>query len=262
MIATYNLFDQATIGVYWKVNSTDTVDSITRHSTLAGEILDDWLNNRSGRFVGSVLGNVLGWTRLPENNTVLRNHTDPAPGPNSPHYELLPLNGIGSLALPATGNYMNIVLALLSPLSRGSVRLSSKNPFAAPLIDPGFLTNKLDLAMMREGIKIVQKFVTAPVWKDYIIEPYLPAANATSDALLEAYIQQQAATIFHPLGSASMSAKGASTGVVDPDLRVKGIPFLRVVDGSVLPRPPSANPQAAVYVVAERASDLIKAAWA
>ncbi|KAJ7902571.1 aryl-alcohol oxidase [Mycena olivaceomarginata] len=259
-----NLSDQATIGVYWEVNSTDTFDTISRNSTLAGEVLEEWLDDRSGRFVSSVLGNILGWVRLPLDNPVLEGQVDPAPGPNSPHYEILPLNGLAPLPLPPTGNFLSLVSALLSPLSRGSVKLCSDDPFAAPLIDPGFLNNTQDLYMMREGVKILLKLVSAPVWADYIVGLYGPAAvlaNAT-DVEVEEYVRELASTIFHPLGSASMSARGAQHGVVDPDLTVKGVAGLRIVDGSVLPRPPSANPQAAVYVIAERASDFIKTAWA
>ncbi|KAK7018507.1 hypothetical protein R3P38DRAFT_2983108 [Favolaschia claudopus] len=258
-----NLSDQATIAMYWEVNSTDTFDNITRDPAFAAEILDEWLSDRQGRFVTSVLGNVLGWFRLPHNNPLLHGREDPAPGPHSPHYEILPLNGLAPLPLPAEGHFMSLVCALLSPLSRGSVKLSSNDPFAAPLIDPGFLSNSQDLAMMREGIKVMKRIVSAPVWDQYLINLYGPAAILAdaSDAEIEEYVQEWATTIFHPLGTASMSPRGADYGVVDPDLLVKGIPRLRVVDGSVLPRPQSANPQAAVYVVAERGADLIKAAW-
>jgi choline dehydrogenase len=116
------------------------------------------------------------------------------------------------------------------------VKLSSDDPFAAPLIDPGFLNNTQDLYMMREGVKILLKLVSAPVWADYIVGLYGPAAvlaNAT-DVEVEEYVRELASTIFHPLGSASMSARGAQHGVVDPDLTVKGVAGLRIVDGSVL----------------------------
>ncbi|KAJ7641333.1 aryl-alcohol oxidase precursor [Roridomyces roridus] len=229
-----NLADQATIGVYWEVNSTDTIDTLTRNATLSAQVLDDWLDNRQGRFVESILGNFVGWSRLSLDNSVLRGRADPASGPKSPHYEILPLNGIGGLPLPPTGNFFNLVVALLCPVSRGSVTLSSSDPFAPPLIDPGFLNDPLDLEMMREGIKILLDFAAAPTWRKYIIERYQPFPNVTTDAAIEAYIRNSASTIFHPLGSNSMSAKDAEGGVVDPDLRVKGIPFLRVVDGSVL----------------------------
>ncbi|KAJ7461961.1 aryl-alcohol oxidase [Mycena latifolia] len=254
-----HLFDQPTIGVYWSVNSTDTLDTISRNSTLTGELLNRWITSHSGRFVSSVLGNLLAWTRAPCNSSLL--HRDPAPGPHSPHFEILPVNGIAGVPLPATGNFMTLVVALLSPISRGSVTLSSSNPLAAPLIDPALLRDSFDMAMMREGIKSAQRLLLAPTWKDYILAPFGDLANATTDALVDKYIHNQATTIFHPLGTAAMSPRKSYCGVVDPNLLLKGATGIRVVDGSVLPRPPSANPQAAIYVIAERASDLIKADW-
>ncbi|KAF9536329.1 hypothetical protein CPC08DRAFT_652173, partial [Agrocybe pediades] len=85
--------------------------------------------------------------------------------------------------------------------------------------------------------------------------------NATTDAELEAFVRSTTSTLFHPVGTAAMSAKDAGYGVVDPDLRVKGVDGLRIVDASVLPFLPAAHTQAAVYVFAERASDLIKVFW-
>ncbi|KAJ6452274.1 aryl-alcohol oxidase precursor [Mycena sanguinolenta] len=258
-----NLSDQMTVAIYWEVNATDTFDNITRNATLLDDLLEEWEVDHSGRFVTSILGNLLGWFRLPVDNPVLHGKPDPSSGPHSPHYEILPLNGLGPAAPPPTGHFISQVAAFLAPLSRGSVTLSSNNPFAAPLIDPGYLKNNQDLEMMRESIKLLQKFMSAPVWDDYLIGLFNQStvlANA-SDAVIEEYVREQAATIFHPLGTSTMSAKGAKYGVVDPDLRVKGISDLRIVDGSVVPRPLGANPQAAVYVIGERASDLIKEAW-
>ncbi|KAJ7726263.1 hypothetical protein DFH07DRAFT_852991 [Mycena maculata] len=81
----------------------------------------------------SVLGNPPGLEPLAAQQ-VLANWTDPAPGgPRSPHYEILPLNGAGALALPSTGNFFSLVVALLCPVSRGSVTLNPTDPFAAPV---------------------------------------------------------------------------------------------------------------------------------
>ena len=104
-------------------------------------------------------------------------------------------------------------------------------------------------------------------------------ANATTDDLLDEFIRNNAGTAAHPVGTASMSSRNASYGVVDPDLKVKGVAGLRIVDASVLvrltiflfsvvffsdveqPFVPSGHTQAAVYAFAERAADLIKAEW-
>lgn len=109
--------------------------------------------------------------------------------------------------------------------------LSSKDPFAPPIIDPNFLHTQFDIFTMREAVKMARRFVAAPVWRDYIIAS---TNNATTDDELDQFIRNNTGSIFHPVGTASMSPKGATFGVVDPDLRVKGVAGLRVVDASVV----------------------------
>lgn len=118
----------------------------------------------------------------------------------------------------------------------GSVRINSSNPFDSPIINPGLLAEDLDLAIMREAIKSAKKFVTAPAWNDYIIAPFGGLANTSTDADLESYARSNTATIFHPVGTSSMTPANAGFGVVDPDLRVKGVHGLRIVDASVMVR--------------------------
>ena len=124
------------------------------------------------------------------------------------------------------------------------------------------------------------QFLTAPVWKNIVIGPIFNLTARSSDAQFESYIKQQTGTVFHPVGTAAMSAKDAEYGVVDPDLRVKGVTGLRIADASILvcivsdifgfsqltriamkPFIPAAHPQVAVYVVGEKASELIKTDW-
>jgi choline dehydrogenase len=85
---------------------------------------------------------------------------------------------------------------------------------------------------MREALKSALRFAAAPAWSNYIISAV--GVNSTStDAELDDYIRENAGSIFHPVGTASMSPKKATWGVVDPDLRVKGLSGLRIVDLSV-----------------------------
>lgn len=137
---------------------------------------------------------------------------------------------------PPTGHYLAASVILLSPTSRGSIKLASSNPFDAPLIDPGFLSTSFDKAVLREAIRSIQKFLTAPSWNGYLIGPIGGIVNATTDALLDQFIAASAGTTWHPVGTAQMTAKNASKGVVDPDLRVKKVKGLRIVDASVLVR--------------------------
>lgn len=84
---------------------------------------------------------------------------------------------------------------------------------------------------MREGIKAARRFVEAPAWNNYIISRL---SNATTDSEIEAFARASASTLFHPVGTAAMSSRNAPYGVVDPDLTVKGLAGLRIVDASVL----------------------------
>lgn len=132
------------------------------------------------------------------------------------------------------GNFFAIISVVVSPSSRGTITLASNNPLDAPVIDPSLLNTTLDKTIMRQGVKTAKKFAESPYFASYVLSSTGVLANATaSDADLDAYVAQNAGTIFHPVGTAAMSAKGASHGVVDPDLRVKKVNGLRVVDASI-----------------------------
>ncbi|EEB95388.1 hypothetical protein MPER_05651 [Moniliophthora perniciosa FA553] len=111
---------------------------------------------------------------------------------------------------------------------------------------------------MREALRSSVRFMSSSAWNGFVISP---PTNATTDDELDEFIRENASTIFHPVGTAAMSPRGASWGVVDPDLKVKGVDGLRVVDASVFPKIPTAHTQVPTYIVAERASDLIKQTW-
>ena len=110
----------------------------------------------------------------------------------------------------------------------------SSDPFTAPSIDPSFLSTDFDIFTMKEAVKSVKRLVGGHAWDGYVVGPTPALANTSTDEELEAYVRANALTIFHPTGTAAMSPKGADWGVVDPDLKVKGVEGLRIVDGSVL----------------------------
>lgn len=86
---------------------------------------------------------------------------------------------------------------------------------------------------MREALKATMRFASAPVWDDYVISPY-GVGETSTDVELDDFIRSNSRTIFHPAGGASMSPKDATWGVVDPDLTVKGLSGLRIVDFSIV----------------------------
>jgi choline dehydrogenase-like flavoprotein len=118
----------------------------------------------------------------------------------------------------------------------GELTLNTANPFDQPNINPNLLGTDFDLFVMAEAVQAARDFVKAKAWNGYIIREFEDLAAATNAAKVKAYIQANAGTVFHPVGTASMSPKGASFGVVDPDLVAKGISGLRIADASILVR--------------------------
>ncbi|KAG6835661.1 hypothetical protein H0H93_016037 [Arthromyces matolae] len=150
----------------------------------------------------------------------------------------------------------------LTPTSRGDVTLRSSNPFDAPIVNPKYLGSAYDRFEMRESARKAIQFVGSTAFEDYVLDPVDPKIGPNiSDDDLDTYIADNARAGVHGVGTAAMSPEGATYGVVDPDLRVKGTIGLRVVDASVLPIVPAAHTQGPVYIMAERAADLIKESW-
>ncbi|KAJ7489573.1 pyranose dehydrogenase [Mycena latifolia] len=257
-----NISDHPANSLSWSVNSTQTLESITQNATAFTAAFAQWNASHTGPFV-DIGATQVGWFRLDPESSIFKQFTDPAAGLNTAHIELAFVAGIGHISPVAVppGHLMSISVTMVTPVSRGSITLNSTNPLGPPLIDPGYLTNDFDLFATREGLKRAQRFVTAPVWKDYILAPMADITNFTS-AELDQFIRNSTGSASHLVGSAGMSARNALYGVVDPDLLVKGTSGLRIIDASVLPIIPSAHTQAATYVVAERGADLVKASWA
>jgi len=151
-------------------------------------------------------------------------------------------------------------VCLLRPKSRGSVRLASADPGAAPLIDPNFLGEREDLDALVLGFRQMRRILSQPALAGHGARELAASASAQSDAEIEAFIRAHADTIYHPVGSCRM---GPGPGdVVDAELRVHGIGGLRVVDASVMPSIVSGNTNAPTIMIAEKAADMIRRAAA
>ncbi|KAG6847347.1 hypothetical protein H0H93_008725, partial [Arthromyces matolae] len=254
-----NLTDMPALPNVWQVNSTDTFDDIQRDPQLRAQYLNQWSVNGTGPLVLTTASHLI-YRRVPSNSTVFEEVPDPSSGENAPHYEIFTVNGAFG-ATPPEGHYMSLVSIVVNPASRGSITLNSSNPFEPPLIDTASLTSPFDRFALSEAVKASSLFLTAPVWKDYVIGPVGALANVTNDDELNQYILDSAVSALHGVGTAAMSAKNASHGVVDPDLLLKGASGLRIVDASIFPHMPAAHVQAPIYIIAERGADLIKKTW-
>ena len=145
---------------------------------------------------------------------------------------------------------------LLHPDSRGEILLRSDDPVAPMRIVYNFLTAPNDLPTLREGVKRARDVAYRSPLDAFRGEELAPAPNVKTDAEIDAWIRKVSITAHHPAGTCAMGTGPAA--VVDPELRVRGIEALRVVDASAMPDMVSAHINACVIMMAEKASDMIR----
>jgi len=147
---------------------------------------------------------------------------------------------------------------VLRPHSRGRLELASKDPRQAIRIRQNFLSAEHDWQTLRAGIRLARNLGEQPALERFVAAERAPGAGKTSDADLDAHIRAVSITVHHPLGTCRMGTEGDADAVVDPHCRVYGIEGLRVIDASVMPSLIGGNINAAVMMIAERTSDLIR----
>ncbi|WP_436640168.1 GMC family oxidoreductase [Microbaculum sp. FT89] len=142
------------------------------------------------------------------------------------------------------------------PESRGRVDIVSDDPAAAPRIVTNYLSTERDCATLVEGVKILREIYRQPAFRDLWDEEIVPGPSAKSDEEILDAARRGGGTVYHPVGTCRIGSDEAA--VVDPDLRVRGVAGLRVVDASVMPRITSANTNAPTLMIAEKASSIIR----
>ncbi|WP_433280213.1 GMC family oxidoreductase [Pseudonocardia xinjiangensis] len=146
-------------------------------------------------------------------------------------------------------------VALVEPASRGRLRLRSADPSAKPVIDFAFYEEQSDLDAMVTGLRTLVDVARMPSLAPSISGPYLPANAVPDRSVLLDLVRSRTQTMYHPVGTCAMGA--ADAAVVDPELRVRGVDRLRVVDASVMPAIVRGNTNAPVVMIAEKAADMI-----
>ncbi len=150
---------------------------------------------------------------------------------------------------------MTIGVTQLRPRSRGTIHLRSADPRVPPAIRPCFLTDPVDGEALVEGMRIARRIVEQPAMDPYRSFEMNPGPDVRSDDEWLAFARRTGQTIYHPVGTCAMGT--GPRAVTDPQLRVSGLDGLRIADASVMPAVVSANTQAAVMMIAERAADFV-----
>jgi choline dehydrogenase len=157
---------------------------------------------------------------------------------------------------------LSLLITLVEVGSRGQVWLRSADPRHKPAIDPAYLSDGSDIEPLVEGVRMAREFATAGPLAKACKSELSPGPDVRSDAQIREFIRRDLATLFHPVGTCAMGgdsrlAASKLTSVVDPELRVRGVERLRVVDASVMPVVPRGNTNAPTIAIAERVADLI-----
>ena len=167
----------------------------------------------------------------------------------------------GGLSDPGTRAF-SLLIALVSVASRGRIRLLSADPRHKPAIDPAYLSDGADIQPLVWAIQRAREFAAARPMARLCRSELVPGDQVQTESEIRDFIRHNLGTIYHPVGTCAMGgdskvAASKLASVVDPELKVRGIERLRVVDASVMPTVPRGNTNAPVIAVAERAADLI-----
>lgn len=239
-----NLQDHLDLFVIAECTGPHTYDRYAKlhWSALAGI---RYLLNRSGPVASSLFETGGFW------------YADPAARSPDIQFHLGLGSGIeaGVAAMPQGGVTLNS--AHLRPRSRGTVRLASGDPRAAPLIDPNYWADPYDREMSIRGLKLAREIMSQKALAPYVKAERLPGPDVRTDADYFAYGCAHAKTDHHPAGTCAMGADPAA--VLDPQLRFNGIRALRVIDNSIMPTLVSSNTNAAAIMIGEKGADLMKA---
>ena len=181
--------------------------------------------------------------------------TDPAHA--SPDIQVLLMlfstDKVGPVAHPFPG--ITVVSTLMRPQSKGHVRIVSPDPFAAPQIQPNYLSAPRDRESLVAGMKAMRRLMRDPAIVDYVVEEHSPGPACATDDDLVQYLREKGRTSYHPTSTCRMGTD--ATAVVDERLRVRGFTGLRVIDASIMPDLCSGNTNAPTIMIAEKGADMV-----
>ncbi|KIW08004.1 uncharacterized protein PV09_00950 [Verruconis gallopava] len=259
-----NLQDHVLFGVTYPVNVI-TATRLVTDDIYAAQVLLQYLSQQ-GPLTAPGFG-IVGFEKLPAASRANFSATTQAALANFPadwpEVEYITVEGIVNGLKNASDqevqdgyNYGAIAGALVAPVSRGSVSISSSNINDPPVIDLGYLTDPADQEVSLALFKRIRD-----AWAQTTVQvgpEYTPGAAVQSDADILNYIRETITPVWHAAGTCKMGNSSDALAVVDSHARVWGVQNLRVVDASIFPLLPPGHPQSACYMVAEKIADFIK----
>lgn len=171
-------------------------------------------------------------------------------------FHFLPGSGLEH-GLEPIRNGVTLNSAWLRPISRGVVRLKSRDPRAKVHIDPGYWKEPKDVEMSIRGFRLARQIMAAPAFRPFMSRESSPGSDAVSDDDIREYGWKHGKCDYHPVGTCKMGADEEDSAVVNPRLQLKGIEALRICDSSVMPFLISSNTNAATMMIGEKAFDMI-----
>jgi choline dehydrogenase len=149
-------------------------------------------------------------------------------------------------------------VTVLQPRSRGTVHIKSRDPLAQAAMDPQYLSHEADAQLFLEGMRLARRVAEMPSLKPLVVRETRPGPEVQDDAALLDYMRGAIQTSWHMVGTCKMGTDAQA--VVDPQLRVRGIAGLRVIDSSICPTIPSSNTNIPAIAIGEKGSDMMLAA--
>lgn len=150
---------------------------------------------------------------------------------------------------------MTVMPTLIYPKSRGTLRLASIDPAAAPLIDPAYLADNADAQFLFDSIKMMREMAAHARLREVVTGELHPGEAARDDASLWRELPNRVTTVYHMVGTCRMGSD--ERAVVDPQLRVRGIEGLRVADAAIMPNVTGGNTNAPALMIGERCAELM-----
>lgn len=253
-----NMIDQTFFAITYQVNVT-TSSQLNSNPDFNAKAVQSFKTSQTGP-LANVNGDLLGWEKIPQPNrskfsaaTIQQLSQFPS---DWPEVEYAPFdNAVPPAGAAPTDNFIQFGAALVAPISKGNISITSTDTNVKPLINPNWLAAKADQEVAIQAFRRIRQIAEA---SGAIVKEVAPGPNVQSDADVLKWIQDNATLIYHASATCSMGRSTDSNAVIDSRARVRGVTGLRVVDASSFPILPPGHPQAVVYMLAEKIADDMK----